>query len=62
MLLHLIAAEINKASKFVFLLFFVTQRKGDVIGEVCPRTPALGLVFCFWWCFALSHSGFNRLQ
>lgn len=30
MWLQLIAVEINKASKFVFLLYCVTQRKGDV--------------------------------
>lgn len=34
MWLHLIAVEINKASKFVFFHVFVTQRKGDVIWEV----------------------------
>lgn len=32
--LQLIAVEINKASKFVFLLYCVTQRKGDVFREV----------------------------
>lgn len=34
MWLQLIAVEINKASKFVFLLYCVTQRKGDVFWEL----------------------------